>query len=137
MTVLLDNNVLLDVLLDRHPFVENSRKVWNACDVGRIQGVISAVVPPTIFYVAEKILGPAKARECVKTCLGAFSVVPVTRRVLDAALLLQGADYEDNLQIVCAVSLSLDAICTRDEFGFKESTIPVLSPSELLLKIPV
>ena len=34
MRVLLDTNVVLDVLLDRHPFVEQSRRIWQAADEG-------------------------------------------------------------------------------------------------------
>jgi predicted nucleic acid-binding protein len=38
MTALLDTNIVLDVLLDRQPFVVESKAVWQACDAGRLTG---------------------------------------------------------------------------------------------------
>jgi hypothetical protein len=48
---------------------------------------------------------------------------------------LPGNDFEDNLQIACATLASLDLILTRDKNGFKDATIPVLSPDELVIQL--
>ncbi len=48
---------------------------------------------------------------------------------------MTGADFEDNLQIACAVEARLDAIVTRDTKGFAGSPVPALSPAELLARI--
>ena len=32
MRILVDTNIVLDVLLDRQPFVEESRRLWEASD---------------------------------------------------------------------------------------------------------
>ena len=42
ITALLDTNVLLDVVLDRPPFVQDSGTVWRACDAGQFSGYVSA-----------------------------------------------------------------------------------------------
>jgi hypothetical protein len=42
MRVLLDTHILLDVLLDRAPFVTDSSAIWAACDAGQIVGAIPA-----------------------------------------------------------------------------------------------
>lgn len=72
MKVLLDVNIILDVLLNRAPWVTDSAATW---------------------------------------------------------------DYEDNLQIACAVEAGLDAIISRDPAGFTQSPIPVLTPAALLLQL--
>jgi hypothetical protein len=41
------------------------------------------------------------------------------------------ADFEDAVQIFCAVEQGLDAILTRDAKGFLSSSIPVLSIKKL------
>jgi hypothetical protein len=48
---------------------------------------------------------------------------------------LLGNDFEDNLQIACASLANLDLILTRDKNGFKDATIPVLSPDELVIQL--
>ena len=135
MTVLLDTNVLLDVLLAREPFLGDSRAVWDACDAGRLEGYISAVTLTTIFYITRHAAGKAKALECVRTCLEAFTVSATTRQTLDAAFELTGLDFEDNVQIATAASQSLEGIVTRDRTGYTASRIPVFTPPELLLRL--
>jgi predicted nucleic acid-binding protein len=52
--------------------------------------------------------------------------------VLEIATTLPGSDFEDNLQIACAVEAKLDAIVTRNPKDFADSPVPVLTPTELL-----
>ena len=44
-------------------------------------------------------------------------------------------DFEDNLQIACAISQQLDLIVTRDLAGFPHNNIPILTPQQMLLKL--
>jgi len=60
----------------------------------------------------------------------------VTRDLLDAAERRGGSDYEDDLQIECASDDRLDAIVTRNPKDFAGSPILVLTPAELLARIP-
>ncbi|MFI5461311.1 MAG: hypothetical protein ACHRXM_38400 [Isosphaerales bacterium] len=45
---------------------------------------------------------------------------------------LPGSDFEGNLHIACAVEARLDAIVTRNPKDFAGSSVPVLTPAELL-----
>lgn len=49
MRVLLDTNIILDVLLDREPFVTDSAAIWAACDSARLVGVLPASTLTDIF----------------------------------------------------------------------------------------
>jgi len=49
---------------------------------------------------------------------------------------MAGSDLEDNVSMACALAAGLDAIVTRDPKGFAGSPIPVLSPTELLARLP-
>jgi predicted nucleic acid-binding protein len=135
MKSLLDINVVLDVLLERQPFFKQSDEVWKACDDGRVEGYISATTLPTIFYIARKLHGLERARKSIELCLQAFDIAPVNGKILETAFQMAGRDFEDDLQIACAVSLGLDAICTRDSAGFVASPVPALSPELLLSRI--
>ncbi|RJP27095.1 MAG: hypothetical protein C4527_13910 [Candidatus Omnitrophota bacterium] len=48
---------------------------------------------------------------------------------------LGGSDFEDNLQIACAMTAQLDVIVTRDPSGFAASSIPVLTSQQMLLRL--
>jgi len=103
--VLLDMNVVLDVLLNRAPWVSDASAVWDAHRDGRISAHLAAFSLPTIFYTLE---------------LARSQPLP---------------DYEDNLQIACAIEAKLDAIVIRDLADFDQSPVPSMVPAELLKRL--
>jgi hypothetical protein len=46
MRALFDTNVILDILLDRQPFVEDAKAIWKANRDGRFEGYVCAITPP-------------------------------------------------------------------------------------------
>lgn len=134
--VLFDINVVLDVVLAREPWVADSSAVVQAALDGTLTAHLSAASLPTIFYLVRRNADINKALDVVKECLKTFTIVPVDRRALELAASLPGSDFEDNLQIACATLTSLDAIVTRDPTGFAGSPVAVLSPAELLDRLP-
>lgn len=135
MRVLLDTNIILDVLLERAPFVEDSKQVWRAVDEKQISGYITATTLTNIYYVVRKAVGAEKASASVRVCLDAFEVCLVDRRILEMALTLPESDFEDGVQVACALSLNLDAIVTRDKAAFKSVGIAALAPEEALQQL--
>jgi predicted nucleic acid-binding protein len=135
MRILLDTNILLDVLLDRAPFVTDSSAIWAACDAGRIVGYIPASTLTDIFYIARRAADVPTARIAVGLCLAAFEIAPVARQTLEQAAMLPGNDFEDNVQITCAMIARLDAIVTRNPGDFAHASIPVLTPPVLVTRL--
>ncbi len=56
-----------------------------------------------------------------------MEICPVNWEVLEAAFSSGLADYEDVIQVACAVAQGLDAILTRYSQGFLNSSVPALS----------
>lgn len=132
MRVLLDTNVVLDLLLERDPWRVQAVGVAEAASDGRLAAHVSASSITDNFYISRRLVGTEPARRVVRACLDTLEIVGVTRELLDAAERRTGADFEDNLQIECALAAGLDAIVTRDPGGFAASPIRALTPSELL-----
>ena len=130
LRVLLDTNVILDVLLQRQPWVNEAAEIWQAVDEGRVAAFLPASALTDIYYVARRLTDPPRAREAVRVCLAAFQFCTVDRAVLEAACRRDGQDFEDDLQIACAESDGLDAIVTRDAAGFVGCSLSVWSPSD-------
>lgn len=135
MRVLLDTNVILDVLLNRAPWVSEAKAVWQAHADGQITGYMTATTITDIFYLARRLTDRATARTTVRTCLDTFEICEVNRSVLEQAQTLAGNDFEDNVQIACANLAGLDAIVTRNTVDFKTATMSVFTPAELLARI--
>jgi predicted nucleic acid-binding protein len=134
--VLLDTNIILDVLLDREPFVTDAQALFEAIENQRVEGYVTATTLTDIFYIVRKSKGIQTAKEAVSRLLATMKICPVNRRILQAAILSNLNDFEDAVQLVCATSLNLDAIVTRDSADFAGSTIPIFSAGELLQNFP-
>ena len=135
MRILFDTNVILDVLLERADWYADGFALWNMTDEGRIDGFITASTVTDIFYLARKLKGRDAAFQAIGLCLESFELLPVDRAAVETALEMGGADFEDNLQISCAVSAQLDCIVTRNGADFSNSPVTVRSPRELLSSI--
>lgn len=130
--ILVDANIVLDVLLDRQPFVDESRHIWDASDEGLFDACVAAFSIPTIHYICERHSGINAANRAVDICLEAFEMAALYRECILGARRMPGGDFEDNLQIATAITDFMQGIVTRNKKDFTSSPIPVYTPSELL-----
>ena len=135
MRALLDVNVVLDVLLDRQPFVEQSRRIWQASDEGSFDACVAAFSIPTIYYVCRRQQDQQAAARAVDLCLEAFEISALYRECILAARRMSGGDFEDNLQIACAITDFMQGIVTRNPTDFAGSPIRVYTPTEFLAQL--
>ncbi|OAQ20232.1 type II toxin-antitoxin system VapC family toxin [Thermosulfurimonas dismutans] len=132
MKIFFDTNVILDVLLDREPFVEDAFHLLAKVERSEVTGVICATTVTTIYYLVSKSLGIKEATRHIKTLLSIFEIAPVNRAVLEEAIDSRFSDFEDAILHASALTVGADCIVTRDFSGFKKSKIPVYTPNELL-----
>jgi hypothetical protein len=132
--VLVDLNLILDVLLDRAPFVENSMRVRAAIESKHLGGVMAAHAVTTLHFLAGKNGGRAFADACVSDVVTVFEVATVDARVIARAIELDFGDFEDAVCVASAECAACDAILTRDTVGFRRSPLPVFSPEAALIR---
>ena len=63
MRLLLDTNVVLDVLLERQPFVQHSKQLWQAVDEGRLRDIAYSSASLTIFTPAMAVQASSSTGE--------------------------------------------------------------------------
>jgi len=132
MRILFDVNVVLDVLLDRSPHATTSAAVWAAVETGMAEGLLSANAVTTIHYLVRKEKGNAKAKSIVSAILRVFGVASVGSAVIQDALDLACADFEDAVTAAAARAARCECIVTRDPRGYRGSPVRSLSPDALL-----
>jgi predicted nucleic acid-binding protein len=133
--ILLDTNVLLDVLLARRPFVENAQRLWSLAERGHIRAAVSAVSFLNVYYIVRRLASRPQADRAIRGMRAIFQVVPVDREIIDQAIEFGSADFEDAVQLACAVRAGALCIVTRDERHFSRSPIPAMAPDAFLAKI--
>ncbi len=126
--VLLDLNILLDVLLDRHPHSESSLALWAAALRAEIQILFPAHGVTTVFYVTARARGTAFARTAVTELLAVASIAPVDEATLRRALALGWRDFEDAVCAAAAEAAACDLLVTRDTGGFEGSPVLAVDP---------
>ena len=136
MKIMCDTNIILDVLLEREPFVDDSYKVLSLCEKHRIDGFVSASSVTDIYYLVRKYTHSTDlAYKAVGKLLEIVKVCSVTNNDLLTAFQKKAKDFEDCLVAICAKSIRCDCIVTRNKKDFEEFDIPLLTPSELLQQI--
>jgi predicted nucleic acid-binding protein len=130
--VLLDTNVVLDVLLDREPFVDDSAAVFAWVEGGALTGLLCATTLTTLACLAGKTVGKAQATRHIRQLMSLFEVAPVTRAVLDAALASKAADFEDAVLAEAAQQAGAQAIITRNLRDFAHSPVRAHTPAQWL-----
>jgi len=132
MRLFLDINVVLDVLADREPWVEDSAAVMSLLDDTGVEGLIAAHSVTTLYYLTSKHLGHKRAVAALIDLLEHLSIAPLDEDVLLRALSLGWDDVEDAVQGVSAQRANADFLVTRNPADFKAASVAVVTPKQLL-----
>ena len=136
MKIMCDTNVIIDVLLEREPFIEDSYKVLKLCEEHKIDGFVSASSVTDIYYLVRKYTHSTDmAYKAVGKLLEIVKVCSVTNNDILIAFQKKAKDFEDCLVAICARSIHCDSIVTRNKRDFEGFSIPVFTPTEILLQI--
>jgi predicted nucleic acid-binding protein len=126
--ILFDTNIVLDVLLDRQPYVEASAAAWAAVETGFVEGLLAAHAVTTVHFLVRKEKGNIKAKRIISAILSVFGVATVDSAVIQEALQLPFSDFEDAVTAAAARVAGCECIVTRDPKGFRGSPVRSLTP---------
>jgi predicted nucleic acid-binding protein len=132
LKVLLDTNIVLDVLLERQPYLLAANKLMAAAETSQISGYLAATTVTTIYYLCAKTSSSRDAKKAVDKLLKIFNIAPVNRSVLHAALTSAFKDYEDAVLHEAGVRSGVDCIVTRNVKDFSKASVTVYKPDDLV-----
>jgi predicted nucleic acid-binding protein len=132
--VLIDTNIVLDIALNRKPFVEHAALLWRLAEQKEITACLSNTSITDIFYIVRKHAGQEKARAFIADILDTFSLADIDEEGFRQALNSDMTDFEDTVQYVICTRNGCDTLATRNkaDFGDKPN---VLDPAELIERI--
>lgn len=131
MKFMLDTNIVVDILSQRDGY-EESLQLVKYCELGKIEGFVSAVTITDVMYILRKHIAPNLVRETVKTLLLIIDVANVLKSDIISAFASEMKDYEDAVQSSCAERMKADYIVTRNLKDFEQSAVSAISPSDAL-----
>jgi predicted nucleic acid-binding protein len=130
--VLIDLNIILDVLQKREPFHDASAQVLAGIETGLITGYLAAHSITTLFYLIQKDQSTSAARAAITELLQFLKIAPINQNTIDQALNLDYLDFEDAVQMICALQCKADYLITRDLSDYHPPLVPVQKPVEFL-----
>ncbi len=136
MKVVLDTNILLDVLLNRAPFVAASESVIIRCEELGVEMLVAAHGLATAYYLLRRGRTEAEALLEVDKILAWARVADASDSAVRHVRNLGFTDFEDALQAAAAETCAADWIVTRNVRDFGRSRVSALSPEDFLRRFP-
>ena len=130
--IFVDTNILLDVLLEREGFYCDALKIWANAEEGNVEACIAAISLNNVHYVLRKLKSETTAMIAVKILLQIFKVVPVDAEILRRAVDFHDRDFEDDIQLQCALKAKCSQLFTRNPNHYDHSAIVVVPPSAFM-----
>jgi predicted nucleic acid-binding protein len=131
----LDTNIIIDFLFKRAPFDQEAKQLFGQIAQGKFEALVPTHAFPFLFYLLTKSLhSKEKAWETIAQFRQLVKVVPLEANAIDLALSSSFQDLEDAVQYQCACLNDAHYFVTRNGKDFKNSSIPVLTAKELLLR---
>lgn len=131
--VFIDTNILLDLLLERQPWVHQASVLFSMADRKELDLLCCSLSFSTAVYLMHRLKYSRK--EIITKLTIAKSLCTVTTvdsSVIDRVLQSDFSDLEDGMQYYSALAANAEMIDTRNEKDYALSNIPVLSPTEFL-----
>jgi hypothetical protein len=130
--VLVSTEMVLDVLLDRQPDVVEAARIMSMVEAGDVSACLADTTVTIVHSVATRLVGRERADKEVHKLLLLFEIAPVTRVVLEGALLSRGSDLEDAILSEAAHHVGADALVTRRPDVYPDSRVAVYTPDRFL-----
>lgn len=131
--VFIDTNILLDLLLERQPWVNQASVLFSMADRKELDLLCCSLSFSTAIYLMNRL---KYTRKEIITKLAIVkslcTVTTVDSSVIDRVLQSDFSDLEDGMQYYSALAANAEMIVTRNEKDYALSNIPVLSPTEFL-----
>ena len=135
MKVIIDTNVIIDVLLERKPFVKAAVEVFCFVEESRIDAFLCATTITTIDYLFTQSLPTSKARDALRRLISLFEIATVNRPVIERALVSKIPDFEDAVLDEAGQMAGVDSVITRNTKDFTGSSLKVFDPNEFLAQL--
>lgn len=130
MRILVDTNILIDYLAKRVPYNQSAEKIVEACADNKLLGSIAAHSVSNIFYILRKVYTVDERRELLEGVCTIFEVVGIDRdKIISALNDKDFDDFEDCLQMQCALDVQADFIVTRNPDDFMKSQVKCIEPA--------
>jgi predicted nucleic acid-binding protein len=131
--IFVDTNIILDIILEREPFLDKSKEVVSKIIKGNSIPYISSSSITDFYYICKRTGIPKNfLLEYLEDLMEVFEVLIIDKNTITDAISSKIKDFEDAVQLMACKKEKIDIIITRNKKDFQNEWIKVLSPEEYL-----
>jgi predicted nucleic acid-binding protein len=129
----IDTNVIIDFLIDRKPHSREAAIIFTLIEQKKIKGYISSLTFSNLYYILRKVESHNKVNNKLDSISRLVTILNVDQKTIKDAITSGFQDIEDSIQYFCAIDYKkIDVLITRNTKDYKNSEIPVMTPSDYL-----
>jgi predicted nucleic acid-binding protein len=132
--VFVDTDIVLDLLGNRKPFYRHAAELFTIADRSEITIFVSSLSFSNLNYILSKQYSSNQARKILMKFKTLVTVLSVSDKVVELALLSDFKDFEDALQYYTALENGVTLLLTRNLKDFKTAGIPIMTAEQCLKK---
>ena len=132
MKLFLDTNILIDVIANRKPWVDEALVLLELAKQKKLTVIVADFSFINLAYITRKLFTQEELYALFSDLCLYVKVVEVGGMIIKKSFQKRWKDMEDCVQYLVAKREEADYLITRNEKDFSDSDIPVLSPSEFL-----
>ena len=134
MNVFVDNDVILDLLLERKDFAYRAKVLGNI-EKGNLTGFTSPIIFTNTFFLISKAKNKDLAWNALRKLRLLFKITRINENIVDQALASGFKNFEDALQYYCAIDSKVKYLVTRNKPDYIGEEVIIISPQELIALI--
>ena len=129
----IDTDVIIDFLIDRKPHSREAAIIFTLIEQKKLKGYVSSLTFSNLYYVLKKIESHNKVISKLDSISKMLTILKVDQQTIKDAIASGFQDFEDSIQYFCAIdNKKIDVLITRNTKDYKNSEIPVMTPSDYL-----
>jgi len=131
-SVFLDADVILDFYVQREPHHQLALRLFTHLKRAKTRCYTSAVIIANIYYMLARIENGRYAPEKIRRLRNFVAIAPLNEATIDAALSSPYKDFEDSIQLHCAMQNGIEVLITRNVRDYPKAHLHVVDPGQYL-----
>jgi predicted nucleic acid-binding protein len=129
----IDTDVIIDFLIDRKPHSREAAIIFILIENKKLKGYVSTLTFSNLYYVLRKFEPHNKVIAKLDSISKMLTILKVDQQTIKDAIASRFTDFEDSIQYYCALdNKKIDVLITRNTKDYKNSEIPVMTPTDYL-----
>lgn len=127
-----DTNIILDIYLEREPFLGDAGKIFHLGFQKEVVLLISALSVMNAHYSCKKKLSFLNSNSFLSEINRIMSIIKLDNEIMFNASNSKFKDFEDAVQHETALFCKAECIITRNTKDFEKSKLPIFTPEQFL-----